>query len=106
MLPAGMREPDVTWRARLLTAIRGVHLDPADEERYQEERIARNRRGIRTAASVLLPVHVLVAILYWPAGGPFADPTTFESVVCLADLAMFPLVFGLVSLVWWVEPHR
>lgn len=86
--------------------MRGAPLDAAAEVRYQAERVTGNRRRIRTAFNLLLPVHLVVAALYWPADGLHADPPGFKTAVFLLDVAMIPLAAGLVALLLYLEPRH
>ena len=92
--------------ARLLRLARGVALAPADEERYQHERGERNRRAIRAAIAILIPFHLLGAVLFWPAGGPIAQLGDFDATLCLVNIVVIPIVLGLVGLALYVEPGR
>ena len=93
------------WSARNAARLRGVPLSAADEARYEAERVLHNRRSIRAAAMVLLPIHALVALVFWPAGGLVDGASSFRGVICLADLLMIPLVLTSLGLLLVVEPR-
>ncbi len=101
-----MGAPDVPGLLRRLgRLLAGVPLPGEGEERYQVERLARNRRNVRATVLALAPAHLLAFALYWPAGGPIQHLPEFRATVCLANLLIVPLALGLAALVTWVEPR-
>ena len=102
-----MGAPDVPGLLRRLgRLLAGVPLPGEGEERYQVERLARNRRNVRATVLALAPAHLLAFALYWPPGGPLPHLPEFRATVCLANLLIVPLALGLAALVTWVEPRR
>jgi len=92
-------------RDRLTGRLVGARLSAEDEARFQEERRQRNRRNARGTVIALVPVHLLVAILYWPAGGPFAAVPEFDATVSMLHLAAVPIGIGLASVAVYAEPR-
>src|SRR5688500_16693969 len=99
-----MARPDAPGvRERLARLVARVPLDAADEARYQDERVASNRRSVRAVGLALIPCHPLSLALYWPANGPFAGD--FHTTVFLLNLLAIPVAAGFAALVTFVEPR-
>ncbi|MCC6997872.1 MAG: serine/threonine protein kinase [Deltaproteobacteria bacterium] len=101
-LPGGLVTRARSW---LAAKLRGAELGADDEARFQAESLARNRRNVVTAVLALLPLHLLAALLYWPAGGPFTQLPSPMATACVINLAAMPAAGLLAVLVHWFEPR-